>query len=145
MVPMKANEEARKFIKDREGLRLKAYLCTSKRWTIGWGHTGDVKQGDTITAHQAEAIFDVDIAKYEDAVAKMAPKATENQFSALVSFAYNCGIAALQKSTLLRKFNAGDLVGASAEFGKWVRNSTGAIDPGLVKRRELEKALFLRA
>lgn len=140
---MKANEAARQLIKEQEGLRLKAYFCPSGILTIGWGHTGDVKKSDVITEHQAEVLFDYDLERFEEGVAKLAPEATENQFSALVSFAYNCGLAALQKSTLLRKLNAGDIQGAAAEFGKWVYGKNGKL-PGLIIRRELEKALFLK-
>lgn len=139
----KASEAARELIKKYEGLRLKAYYCPSGVLTIGYGHTGDVKRGDEITEHQADVIFDLDLEKYEAAVEKMVPASvTDGQFGALVSFAYNCGPAALEKSRLLKKLLAGDTKGAAGEFGKWVYGRNGKL-PGLILRRESERQLFV--
>lgn len=139
---MKTNEAGRALIKAAESLELDAYLCPAGVWTVGYGHTGDVKPGDHITEHQADAILDVDLAKFERGVEGLAPGATENEFSAFVSFAFNLGVAALARSTLLQKFLAGDKAGAAAEFLKWTY-AKGHVLPGLVKRRAAERALFL--
>lgn len=137
------NEAGRALIKKAEGLRLNAYRCPAGVVTIGYGHTGDVKMGQKITEHQADAIFDLDVSSFEDMVEGLTlGKATDNEFSALVSFAFNLGSKALAGSTLLKKFRAGDKAGAAAEFMKW-QYAAGKVLPGLVKRRAAERALFL--
>jgi len=133
-------------IKESEGLRLKAYPdpgTGGAPWTIGYGHTGaDVSPGLVITEAKADELLRSDIARFEDAVAKLVgANATDNQFSALVSFAFNVGAEALRTSTLLRKHNEGDYVGAANEFPKWVK-AAGKTLPGLVKRRQREQALY---
>jgi lysozyme len=141
---VRINAAGRDLIKKYEGVSLKAYRCPAGVITIGWGHTGDVKPGDVITEHQAEAILDVDLDKFEKGVEKLLQGCIFNQyqFSALVSFAFNLGLEALGKSTLLAKFRAGDVKGAASEFMKW-KYAAGKVLPGLVKRRAEEKALFL--
>ncbi len=151
---MKTNAAGIALIKAAESLRLKAYLCPAGVWTIGYGHTGDVKRGDQITEHQADAILSVDLDRFERDVALLTQGITlnENEFSALVSFAFNVGsdidddtkAEGLGDSTLLRKLRAGDRAGAAAEFLKWT-HANGGVMPGLVKRRAAERALFLRA
>lgn len=141
---MKINDAGLAIIKKFEGCKLKAYKCPAGVWTIGYGHTGDVKPGQVITQHQADTILDYDVEKFEEGVTTLLSnlKPTANQFSALVSFAFNLGITALANSTLLKKYRAGDLEGAGKEFGKWVK-AAGKVLPGLVKRRAEEAALFL--
>ncbi len=141
------NAAGLKIIKDSEGLRLTGYLCPAGIPTVGYGHTGpDVKVGMTITQASADALLAADLATFEAAVTKsVGSHATDNQFSALVSFAFNLGAEALRTSTLLRKHNAGDYAGAKAEFGKWVKARAGGklvTLPGLVKRRSAEAALY---
>jgi lysozyme len=129
-------------IKRSEGLRLKAYRCPADVPTIGYGSTGpDVKMGMTITEAEAEALLRKDLARFEKGVSEMGGKMTPGQFSALVSFAFNLGLGALQKSTLLRKHLAGDYEGAAAEFAKW-NKAGGRVLPGLVTRRSDEAALY---
>lgn len=127
---------------DAEGLRLEAYRCPRGIWTIGYGHTGDVAAGQKITQHQAEAILELDLERFEKAVSQLAPTANANQFSAMVSFAFNVGVEALKKSALLKYFNSGRTVNAAAEFGKWIYAGTEPLS-GLVTRRAAERALFL--
>jgi lysozyme len=136
------NDKGRKIIEDYEGCRLEAYLCPAGRWSIGYGHTGDVKPGDKVTQHQAEVILEYDLHRVEKAVGDLAPKANANQFSSLVSFAYNVGTDALRTSKLLKRFLAGGPLAAAAEFDKWT-HVDGNVLPGLVRRRAAEKALFL--
>lgn len=129
-------------VKRWEGCRLTAYRCPAGVLTIGYGHTRDVHEGQTITQHQADVILESDLEIYESTVRRLAPNATENQTAALTSFAYNLGTAALERSTLLKRFLAGDLPGAAAEFGKWTF-AAGKQLPGLVSRRAAERELFI--
>lgn len=129
-------------VKRFEGLRLKAYLCPAKVWTIGYGSTGShVKPGMTITAEQAEELLRSDLRRFEDCVAENAPDSTENQFSAMVSFAFNVGEGAFRESTLLRLHRDGRHELAAMQFHRWTRGG-GKVLPGLVKRRAAEAALY---
>lgn len=133
-----------RLLKQFEGCKLTAYLCPAKIWTIGFGSTGGhVKPGMTITAEQAEALLKSDLRRFEEAVARLAPGSTDNQFSALVSFAFNVGIDALKQSTLLKLHKAGDYEGAAEQFARWNKGG-GKILPGLVKRRAAEADLYRR-
>ena len=135
-------EKGLELIKSFEGLRLRAYLCPAKVWTIGYGHTGDVRGGQVITQSQADDLLKQDLRRFEIAVRKLAKvPLTQNQFDALVSFAYNVGEAALSRSTLLRKLNAGDLAGTKLEFAKWNKGG-GKVLAGLTRRRADEANLF---
>lgn len=135
-------------IKHFEGLRLKAYQDSVGIWTIGYGHTSmagppDVKPGMTITTAEAEEILKRDLGIFEKGVDDaVTVSVNSNQFSALVSFAFNVGLSALRDSTLLRKLNSGDYSGAADEFPRWVY-ADGTQLPGLVRRRNAERALFL--
>jgi len=149
---MRTNKAGIELIKRFEGCRLEAYKCPAGVWTIGYGHTEDVKPGMKITQHQAEVMLEHDLIEYENGVKYLLGDhpVTENQFAALVSFAYNCGTdidlddkpEGLGDSTLLKKFLRGDIEGAGMEFLKWTR-AGGKVLPGLVKRRKAERALFL--
>lgn len=140
-------------IKHFEGLALKAYKCPAGVWTIGYGHTGpDVVPGLVITEARADALLAADLARFEAGVARLAPVTTDNQFSALVSFAFNVGLdedddtitEGLGDSTLLRKHNAGDYEGAAREFAKW-NKANGVVLSGLDRRRAMEADLYRRA
>ncbi|HEJ7993733.1 TPA: lysozyme [Serratia liquefaciens] len=143
---MKTSNNGRNFIKGFEQLRLKSYPdpgTGGKPWTIGWGHTKGVKQGDRITQEQAEQFFSDDLAAFELTVNSAIKRPMmQNQFDAMVSLAFNIGGAAFAGSTLVRKFNTGDAKGAADEFPKW-KNSGGKVMPGLVKRRAAEREMFL--
>lgn len=142
---MKTSSTGRALIRQFEGDQLKAYLCPAGALTIGVGHTGsDVEPGQTITQAQSDALLAKDLEKFEAAVSRLVRvPLTQNQFDALVSFAFNLGAGALQSSTLLKKLNKGDYQGAGAEFGKWVK-AGGKTLTGLVRRRAAEAALFAR-
>lgn len=130
-------------IKRFEGLKLEAYRCPAGVLTIGYGHTGaDVKEGMRITEEQAEEFLRSDLRHIERRVQQLvtAPL-TQGQFDALVSFAYNVGLGALERSTLLKRLNAEDYRGAAAQFGLWTR-AAGRDLPGLVRRRRAERELF---
>lgn len=130
-------------IKSFEGLELEAYLCPANIWTIGYGHTGDVKEGDTITKAEADELLEKDLEKFRGGVNRCVKvPLNENQFGALVSFAYNVGIGSLQSSTLLKLLNACDYDAASDQFLRW-NKSGGKVLTGLTRRREAERAVFL--
>ncbi|WP_367617110.1 lysozyme [Teichococcus vastitatis] len=140
---MKTNWKGICLIKRYEGVKLTAYTCVGGVLTIGVGHTGNVKPGETITQLEAEQLLAGDLEKFEAGVAKLVTVPLNNdQFSAIVSFAFNCGLEALRTSTLLRKLNAGDLHGAADQLPRW-NKSGGKVYAGLVKRRAAERALFL--
>lgn len=178
-VARKINQAGLDLIKSSEGLELEAYpdpasalgaACTGKNllgrsyrklgpgweklggepWTIGYGHTGKMLNGEPVAAGTktdlagAEALLRLDVEKFEKGVESLVKvPLTDNQFAALVSFAYNCGLGNLGSSTLLKKVNAADHAGAAAEFGKWVK-AQGKTLPGLVKRRAAERDLYLK-
>ena len=130
-------------IKDFEGLRLGTYKCASGIDTIGYGSTGShVKPGMQITQSEADALLAKDLVRFEQAVdSAVKVPINQSQFDALVSFAFNCGVGALQESTLLRLLNQRDYIGAAAQFDRWVKGPDGPL-PGLVRRRDAEEALF---
>lgn len=133
-------------VKRFEGFRAKPYLCPAGVATIGYGHTEGISLSDpAISREAAAALLEKDLANFAAGVARMlAAPVTQNQFDALVSFAYNVGLGNLQRSTLLKKVNAGDLAGAAREFAKWTK-AEGVELPGLVRRRAAERALFEEA
>ena len=131
-----------------EGCRLIAYPdpgTGGDPWTIGYGHTGpDVHPGMTITLEQAEDLLAQDVKRAEaDVNAKLTVKVNQEEFDALVDFAFNCGCGNLNNSTLLKKLNAGDFEGAAQEFLKWDM-AAGHHMAGLLRRRQAEELLFLK-
>jgi lysozyme len=140
---MDALDYALPLIKKWEGLRLKAYKCPAGVWTVGYGTTGpEVTRGVEWTHAQCEAALQSDCRELLRGVkACVKVPVSPQQVGALVSFAYNLGIGALRKSTLLRKLNQGDYDGAERQFGRWVV-AGGRVLPGLIKRRAEERALF---
>lgn len=147
---MKLNKEGADLIKEFEGCKLKAYQCSAKKWTIGFGNTfyedgSPVLPGHAITQDKANKLFELIADEFASKVAKLVPShIAPNQFGALVSFAYNCGIVNLQKSTLLKKVNANpnDLT-IRAEFLKW-NKAGGKVLTGLTRRREAESNLYFK-
>lgn len=143
---MRISNKGRNFIKGFEDLRLVAYPdpgTGGKPWTIGWGHTKGVKQGDRITQEQAEKFLLDDLAVFELTVNSAIKRPmTQNQFDAMVSLAFNIGGPAFAQSTLASKFNAGDVQGTADQFPRW-KFSDGKVMPGLVKRRAAEREMFL--
>lgn len=133
------------FICKFEGGRLEAYKCPAGIWTIGYGHTGGVQDGDTCSQDQADAWLVEDIANVQKALAPFVNvRVTEGQFIALTSLAFNVGPAYVTRKCpkLMRALNAGEFEEASKQFLDIVK-SNGVVLPGLVKRRRAEAALFL--
>lgn len=136
-------EKAKALIREFEGLRLEAYRCPAGVLTIGYGHTEGVKEGESITEAEAEQLLDSDIDKVAKQVKSVVTvPLTNSQLDALIDFTFNLGIGNLKSSTLLKKLNAGDYIGAAEEFNKWVYSGKTVL-PGLIRRREIEKQLFL--
>jgi lysozyme len=144
---MNTSDAGLKLIKQFEGLRLKAYRCPAGVWTIGYGHTSaagapEVRENLRISREEAETILKRDLVQFENAVSSMVKvPLTESQFDTMVSFAFNCGIAALRRSTLLKRVNAGAFEAVPAELMKWTK-ADGRELPGLVRRRRAEAVLW---
>ena len=145
---MKTSETGINLIKEFESLRLKAYLCSAKVWTIGYGHTKGVKKGDAITQDQAIDFLKEDLSDSENAVNSQNLVINQNQFDALVSFVFNIGAGAFKSSTRLRKakINISDPTIAN-EFAKWNKatvNGKKVILNGLARRRKAESDLYFK-
>ena len=146
-------------IKHHEGVRFKPYRCPARLFTIGVGHVLYSDQGRlpldqrdafplapednrTFSKAEVDGLLNTDLIRFEVGVARLFPMVlTTGQNDALVSFAFNLGLGGLQRSTLRSKVLRGE-VEAADEFLKFVRGG-GKILPGLVKRRNDERALFL--
>lgn len=145
---MRASENGINLIKQFEGCKLTAYQDSVGVWTIGYGWTQSVDgkpvaKGMTITQQKADDLLKQGVVQYENGVHGLVTvQLNQNQYDALVDFAYNLGVNALKGSTLLKKLNAGDYADAANEFTKW--NKAGGKElAGLTRRREAEKYLFL--
>ena len=154
-----------------EGCRNKPYLCPAHIWTIGYGHVLYQEQiklpmvrveGKDVpmirkemplkpedsrvwSKEEIEKLFADDVASFERGVLRLVPGVAGRQgaFDALVSISFNFGLGNLQRSTIRMKANRGDWEGAAAAFMDWTKGG-GKVLPGLVKRREAERALFLQ-
>lgn len=145
---MNINPATRSLIRRFEGCRLRAYQCSAKKWTIGWGNTfyedgSSVKQGDVITQERADRLFVILLDQF---AAQLRPLITarvnDNQFGALLSFAYNAGVGAFRNSTLRRLVNTNrDSNLIRLEFAKWNR-AGGQVLAGLTRRRTAEADLY---
>jgi lysozyme len=134
-------------IKRHEGYRDARYLDAAGVPTIGYGHAiqpGEVFP-DALSHPEALQLLQRDVDRFSDGVARLLTRpVTQPQFDAMVSLAFNIGLQAFRSSTLLRRFNDGDLAGAAEQFPRW-RYAKGRELPGLVRRRADERALFLSA
>lgn len=138
------NAEGIALIKQWEGLKLDAYKDIGGVWTIGYGHTRTAKPNMRITETEAETLLRQDLYTFEMAViACVHVHLTDNQFAALVSWAYNVGAEAMRKSTLIRKLNDGDYASVPAELAKWTKVK-GKTVRGLANRRAAEAGLWAR-
>ena len=135
---MKASNQLIVKIKEFEGLRLKAYLDSGGKPTIGYGHTLGVKMGQHITERQAEEMLEQDLWVAGRFPNTMKEIDTQGKYDAVVSFIFNLGVGNFKRSTLYRRIlhHAPDRL-IQAEFRRWV-HAGGKVLPGLVKRREWE-------
>ena len=146
---MKTSDKGLALIKSFEGFSARPYLCPAGVPTIGYGATyypdgrRVTMQDRPVSESDASAMLRAMLASYEAGIARYVQvPLTQGQYDALVSFAYNLGLSALKNSTLLRLVNARDYAGAAAQFGRWNR-AGGKVLPGLTRRREAERVMFL--
>ena len=157
---MKVSDRCKEMIKHHEGVRFKPYRCPARLWTVGVGHVLYPDQGRlpldqrdafplapednrAFSKAEVDGTLGADLQRFEVGVARLFPMGlTQNQNDALVSFAFNLGLGGLQRSTLRQKVLRGEVEEAADEFLKFTRGG-GKILPGLVKRRNDERALFL--
>lgn len=135
-------------IKQFEGCKLKAYKDAVGIWTIGWGNTqyetgSRVREGDIITQQRADELFMLIVSKFDSGVnIRLRRTVNQNQFDALVSFAYNVGFGNFDKSTLLKKVNTNPCdTTIPAEFMRW-NKAGGKVLTGLTRRRAAEAKLY---
>ena len=158
---MQTSDAGKQLIKVFEGVHRRPYLCPAVLWTIGVGRVLYPEQNKLKvperkayplkpehdkewTDEAIDLLFDADLLKFESGVLRLCPDsiASQSQFDALVAFSFNCGLGALQASTLRRLYNAGDIAGAAEEFVKW-NKAAGQVLPGLTRRRLAEQSLFM--
>ena len=167
---MKLSKAGEDLMHKYEGFRSRPYLCPAHIWTIGYGHvlyqdqirlpvvrvpdkpTQTIRKEYPLrpedsrvwTKTEIDELFRADVATFERGVLRLIPGCVGRQgsFDALVSFAFNAGLGNLQRSTIRMKANRGDWEGAAEAFMAWTKGG-GKVLPGLVQRREAEKALFL--
>ena len=157
---MKVSDRCKEMIKHHEGVRFKPYRCPARLFTIGVGHVLYPDQGRlpldqrdafqlapednrTFSKAEVDGLLAFDLQRFEVGVARLFPMVlAQGQFDALTSFSFNLGLGGLQRSTLRSKMLRGETQEAADEFLKFVRGG-GKILPGLVKRRNDERALFL--
>jgi lysozyme len=139
---MTTNNAGLLLIKKFEGCKLTAYKCPAGKWTIGWGHTANVNEGDKITLAQAETLLRMDLVSREKWLINLNLKIDENQFAALISLIYNIGQGNFLKSPVYKlvKANPNDPA-IKLAFMRHVY-AAGKKLPGLEKRRLEEIELY---
>lgn len=143
--PTVTGEAGLRLIKEFEGLRLAKYLDAVGKWTIGYGHLilPNENYDQPISLDVANALLRADLKRTEEGVRNsVTVTINQNQFDALVSFAFNLGVGNLKNSTLLRLLNEGNIFAAADQFLRW--NKAGGRElPGLTRRRRAERDLFI--
>ena len=139
---MNISEEGLALLKKFEGCELKAYQDSVGVWTIGYGHTKEVKEGDQINKDEAEHLLAEEMPEYEGYINDMVEvPLNQCQFDALVCCVYNLGPTNLRSSTLLTVLNQERYNDVPREIKRW-NKAGGEILKGLVRRREAEALLF---
>ena len=139
---MKISLEGLSLIKKFEGCRLEAYYCSGGVLTIGYGHTGGVKETDTITQEEADKLLKGDVLKFEKYVSdNVKVDLDQSQFDALVAWTFNLGVGNLRESTMLKKLNNEDYKSVPSEMKRWNKAGGKTLD-GLIRRRKAESLLF---
>jgi len=142
-VNKRTSAEGIALIKKFEGCELEAYQCSANVWTIGYGHTRGVEEGDTCSQEDAESMLVADLEEFEGYVNDIVQYPLEqNQFDALVAWTYNLGPTNLRESTLLIRLNDQDYHDVPTQIRRW-NKAGGKVLDGLVRRREAEALLFL--
>jgi lysozyme len=157
--------EAIEKMKHHEGVRQKPYLCPAHIWTVGVGHVlyqdqiklpmirkdqemirreYKLQPGDdrVWSMTEVDELLEKDLAHFVRGVDRLCPLTTDGQKSALVSFAFNVGLGNLQRSSIRMRHNRRDYDGAAEAFMMWTK-AAGKVLPGLVRRREDERRLYL--
>ena len=141
---MKASQDCVDLVKFFEGFEGKAYLCPANVWTIGYGRTKNVQEGDRITKVQAERDLLEELEEFaEQVLNSVKVELTQNELDALTSWTYNLGVGNLNSSTLLKKLNAGDKNSVPSEMIRW-NKAAGKVLAGLTRRREAEAKLWAK-
>jgi lysozyme len=139
---MNISQEGISLIKKFEGCELEAYKCAAGVWTIGYGHTKDVKEGDSILKEDAESMLMHELQKYcNDVDIAVKVDLKQNEFDALVSWTYNLGLTNLNSSTMLKVLNEGKHDEVPAQMKRW-NKASGQVKQGLIRRREAEALMF---
>ena len=139
---MKISLEGLSLIKKFEGCKLEAYYCSGGVLTIGYGHTGGVKETDVITQEEADKLLKGDILKFEEYVEdNVMVELDQSQFDALVAWTFNLGPGNLRESTMLKKLNEADYASVPSEMKRWNKAGGKTLD-GLIRRRNAEALLF---
>jgi GH24 family phage-related lysozyme (muramidase) len=142
---------AQPFVANFEGFRADAYLCPAGVWTVGYGATNvdgkAVKRGDKITQQAAARLLGDDLKRFYDGLVRVIPAVkgyAPNQQAALVSWAFNVGLGAVEESTLKRRLQAGEnpLTAVAQELPRWNKGAGSQVLEGLVRRRAAEVDLF---
>ena len=139
-------EKAVELIKKFEGFKETAYKCPAGVWTIGYGWTHGVKEGDTITKEKASELVQQEVAKIAKQIkatlgTEVFASLTDNQICALIDFVYNLGLGNFKNSTLCKMIKSGQIMEAGNQFERWVKSGNKVL-PGLVNRRKAEKNLW---
>lgn len=141
-LPSRCNAAGRALICEFEGLRLSSYRCPAGFWTIGYGHTLTAQPNQTITRTEAEDLLTADLERFEQGLSRLVQvMLTSNQFSALVSLAFNIGLGAMADSTLLRLLNRSWYSSVPAQIKRW-NKINGRVSNGLTRRRLAEATLW---
>ncbi len=132
------------FIRLKEGFRAHAYRDSTGLWTVGYGHTLTAKAGMVVSLEEAEKLLEGDVARTVSQVSRFLPPVTptQNQFDALISFAFNEGSHRLLTSTLLKFFRSGNVQTTADEFTRWVYVG-GRVSEWQIQRRAEERLIFL--
>lgn len=140
---MKTSVIGRRLIKIFEGYRSEAYICPAGKWTIGYGHTRGVKEGDTCTKAQADEFLKEDLLEAENTVNTQNLDINQHQFDALVSLVYNIGSGNFQESTLLKMLKSDTIARDSLKeaWSRW-KYAGGEVQKGLIRRRAAEWSLY---
>ena len=142
---MKVSQDCVDLVKFFEGFEGKAYLCPANVWTIGYGRTKNVQEGDRITKVQAERDLLEELEEFaEQVLNSVKVELTQNELDALTSWTYNLGVGNLNSSTLLKKLNTGDKDSVPSEMLRW-NKAAGKVLAGLTRRREAEAKLWEKA
>ena len=139
---MNISQEGLSLIKKFEGCEYNAYKCAAGVWTIGYGHTEGVKEGDLVTQQEADELLKKDVEIFEKEVMKaVTVPMHQHQFDALISWTFNLGGANLNASTMLKVLNQGAYEDVPAQIKRW-NKAGGKVLDGLTRRRLAESLLF---